>query len=187
MKRFMFLVLLLCLASMAFADTQVIDFEQQAAYTQITNQYAGLTFSNALQLVAPSYDYFDYPPHSGFGVITNDPDDPIGVGLYPNVESVGGWYTDPNGVTVTAYDQYGNVLDMFSGGAVYGSNAWFSVSSAGAPIASITISDDLGDPDGVDSLTVDDLTITTPEPGSLALLGSGLAMALGTLRRKIKA
>ena len=57
--------------------TYTIDFEQLASYTQVTNQYAAqfVLFDNALQLNVPDYNYFDYPPHSGVGVVTNDPDD----------------------------------------------------------------------------------------------------------------
>lgn len=182
---FVVVVMLLCLSSMAFAGTVTINFEQYGAYTQITNQYAGqgISFTNALQLVAPAYDYFDFPPHSGSGVITNDPNDPIEVDFTGHVTSVSGWYADPfDGVTVTAYSASNAVLDVFNGAAVDGSNDQFEVSGGG--IAYITISDVDGNSD---SETVDDLAVTTPEPGSLALLGSGLLMAIGTLRRKIKA
>ena len=180
-------VMLLCLSSMAFAgDVTTIDFEQYSAYTQITNQYAGegVLFTNALQLVAPFYDYFDYPPQSGSGVITNDPNDPIQVNFTGNVLDVSGWYADGDGVTVTAYSASNAVLDVFNGAAVLGSNDQFDVSSTTGPIAYVTISDVGGN---ADSETVDDLTFTVPEPGSLPLLGSGLLMAIGALRRKIKA
>jgi hypothetical protein len=55
---------LLSFSSMAFAETFTINFEEYPEFTQITNQYSGqyATFTNALQLVAPDYDYFDYPP-----------------------------------------------------------------------------------------------------------------------------
>ena len=77
MKKALLPLLVLAFCGFAFAGTQdfLINFEQYPEYTQITNQYAGqyATFTNSLQLVAPYYDYIDYPPHSGNGVITNDP------------------------------------------------------------------------------------------------------------------
>jgi len=59
MKKLLLLLFLVSLSSLAFATTITIDFEQYASYTQITNQYAGVNFTNALQLVAPYYDYFE--------------------------------------------------------------------------------------------------------------------------------
>jgi len=185
MKRLLFLALLLSLSSMAFAGTvTTIGFEDYPGYTQIDNQYAsdGVLFSNALQLVVPSYDYFDYPPHSGNGVITNDPNDPIQVNFtLTSVSDVSGWYVDPDGVIVTAYGSGGTVLDTFNGAGIIGANAQFDVSGVG--IQYITISDIGGNSD---AMTVDDLAVTAPEPGSLALLGSGLLAGLAGVRRKIK-
>src|SRR5271167_5162240 len=104
MNRMLLPLLVLALSAFAFAGSESfsINFEQYPEYTQITNQYAGqyATFTNALQLVAPDYDYIDYPPHSGNGVITNDPNDPIIVDFSTPVMDVSGWYSDPFGVTV---------------------------------------------------------------------------------------
>jgi hypothetical protein len=170
MKTLFLSAVLLSFSSMAFAETFTIDFEQYPEFTQITNQYSGdfVTFTNALQLVAPDYDYFDFPPTSGSGVITNDPNDPIQVNFWAPFQ------------TATGYDGVGDVLDTFDGAPVIGSDLEFIVSSS-SPIAYITISDDDGSPD---SLTVDDLSVTTPEPGSLFLFGSGALGLLGFMRRK---
>ena len=182
-KRLLFLGVALSFSSMAYAGSTTIDFEQYTQFTQITNQYTSdfVTFENALQLVAPDYDYFDLPPHSGSGVITNDPIDPIQVNFLGPVFDVNGWYADPNGITVTAFDAGNNVLDTFNGAIAYGSDAEFSVAS-GTPIAYITISDVGGSPDAE---IVDDLSFTvTPEPGSFLLFGTGLLGLAGVLRRK---
>jgi PEP-CTERM motif len=182
MKKLLVVAVAMAFSSIAYANTFTIDFEQYTEFTQITNQYSAqdATFTNALQLVAPDYDYFDFPPHSGSGVISNDPNDPIVVDFTAPVSFVTGWYADPFGVTVTAFDFDGNVIDVFNGGAVDGSNLEFSVD--GGLISSITISDVGGSPDDE---TVDDLSYAiAPEPSAFLLLGTGLLVLAGVLRRK---
>ncbi len=189
MKKALLPLLVLAFSGFLFAGSQsfTINFEQYPEYTQIDNQYASqyATFSNALQLVAPGYDYVDYPPHSGNGVITNDPNDPIQVNFtnLAGADKVTGWYTDPNGVTVNAYNSKGALLETFNGTPVIGSNLEFSLSNAGGGIAYITISDNGGNPDNE---TVDDLTYEViPEPGSLLIVCSGLLSGVGLLRLKM--
>jgi len=186
MKRALLPTVLLSFSSLAFAGSQTytIDFEQYPEFTQITNQYAAeqVSFTNALQLVAPDYDYFDYPPSSGSGVITNDPNDPLEVLFTPGAVNISGYYSAPDGLVVTAYDGLGNVLATFAGAGTNMANAPFTITSATTGISWIAISAT----DGADSETVDDLTYTTtPEPGTFLLLGSGALGLAGLLRRKL--
>ena len=187
MKKALVPLVVLALSCFAFAGSQSfsINFEQYSGYTQITNQYAadGVTFQNALQLVAPGYDYFDYPPHSGNGVITNDPNNPIIVTFATAMQEVTGWYADPNGITVDAYNVHGQLIGTFNGSAIVGSNLQFSLSStnSGGYISYITISDNGSQPD---SETIDDLFFEVPEPGMLSLICPGLLGAFAMLRRK---
>lgn len=185
MKKILLLLVLLSLSPLALADTFTINFEQYPEFTQIVSQYAAedASFANALQLVAPDYNYFDYPPHSGSGVITNDPNDPIVVFFSTPVTEVSGWYTDGDGMTAVAFDSLGDVLGTFNGAAVSGADSEFTLDPAGH-ISAIVLSDVDGN---ADFLTVDDLSYTeTPEPGSLLLLGTGVLGLVGTMRRKLR-
>jgi hypothetical protein len=184
MKRLLLAAAVLLFGPAAFADSWTINFEQYAAYTQISNQYAaeGVVFTNALQLTAPYYDYFDYPPHSGSGVITNDPGASItasftGPALIYNVS---GWYTDADGITVRAYSAGNVLLETVNGAGVIGSSSEFVLSS-GTAIAYITITDDDGNSD---SETIDDLSFSTPEPGTLVLMGTGILALAWFMRRR---
>ena len=185
MKKFFVLLAMLSFSALAFADTMQysINFEQYPEFTQITNQYSAdqVTFTNALQLVAPDYDNFDYPPHSGSGVITNDPNDPIEVDFSSTVSTVSGWVSAPDGATLTLFGA-GGMIGSFALADTNMSSEEFSVLSD-IPITEITLSAT----DGADSETLDDLQyVTTPEPGSLSLLGSGVLVMAGALRRKLK-
>lgn len=182
-------VLVFAFSASAFAGSITINFEQYSEFTQITNQYDAadnVTFANALQLVAPDYDYYDYPPHSGSGVITNDPNDPLtmtfdaGKGSY----YVSGWFSAPDGIIVTAYDSSKTVVGTAFTGSTNQSNASFTLGDGTDLISYVTFSAT----DGADYLTLDDLSFSpVPEPGMPMLMGTALLAAFGIFiwRRKL--
>ena len=56
----------------SLARATIIDFEGLPSGTMLTNQLAGLTFTNSVVLTAGvSLNEFDFPPHSGTNVINN--------------------------------------------------------------------------------------------------------------------
>lgn len=175
---------LLASAAVAGAST-TIDFEQYASGTQITNQYAsqGITFNNAYELVAPDYNYFGYPPHSGNGVADELPNSPLSMTFSTPQTLVTGYYTSDFDATLTAYDSLGNLVETVDLSSNYGSNSLFTVS--GTDITTIDLN---GSPD---FLTIDDVTFSqsaaTPEPSSLVLLGTGIAGFAGVVRRRFQA
>jgi hypothetical protein len=211
MKKLCFLLVFVMLSAMAFAGSVNMNFNDPG-YTVVTNQYLatdGVNFSNALELTTGDGDIgpgSDYPlPPNGSNVLTNDPADPLTMsmtGTFTNQGALAGnyvysmsfYYTSPIGITVTAFNINGGVLATLVLGANDGASTLATISvpgctgaswSAACTIASITFSDG-GVPD---TLTIGQLTLTdaaTPEPGTLALFGSGLVGLVGFLRRRRK-
>jgi subtilase family serine protease len=207
MKKLAVLLAVLALPMMAFAGSVNVNFTD-AGFTTVTTQYLatdGVSFSNALELTTGDGDIgpgTDYPlPPNGSNVITNDPADPLAMNITSQgalagnyVYSLSGYYTSPIGITITAFNSVGGVLATLVLGANDGVATLFTLSipgctgasfSAACAIASITFSDG-GAPD---TLTLGELTLSdapTPEPGTLALFGSGLVGLVGFLRRRRK-
>lgn len=181
--------LLLYIQPQARADT--IDFEGLADSTILTNQYPGITFTNAIILTAGiSLNEFEFPPHSGVNV-ASDNNGPITIVFSSPVLSFSGYFTYVEPLTLDAFDSLDNQVDsavsaFSSNDALFGDvgsspNEFLQVSSAGG-VSSVMIT---GDPDG-GSFAMDDISFTSaiPEPNSIFLLLSGAALSFG-LRRKL--
>src|ERR1700722_13497991 len=75
------------------AKATLIDFEGLPDSTVVTNQYAGLLFSNAVILTAGfSLNEFEFPPHSGVNVLS-DNGGPISITFDGPVLSFSGFFT----------------------------------------------------------------------------------------------
>ena len=97
--------LLLYIQPQARADT--IDFEGLADSTILTNQYPGITFTNAIILTAGiSLNEFEFPPHSGVNV-ASDNNGPITIVFSSPVLSFSGYFTYVEPLTLDAFDSLG--------------------------------------------------------------------------------
>ncbi len=185
------LLLFLQVPSLAGPVT-VLDFEGFPDSTILTNQYAGLAFTNTIILTAGiSLNEFEFPPHSGVNV-ASDNGGPVSISFDSPVLSFGGYFTYEEPLRLDAFDSSSDFGDsarssFSSNDALFGDpgsspNEFIQVSFA-AGISSVTIT---GDPLG-GSFVMDDVTYTTAdvsEPGSVFLFLSG-AVALFTFRRKL--
>ncbi len=103
----------------------------------------------------------------------------------------------PFSATISAYNSNGTLLfsDTFNqplASCGFGNSCVMFIGMGdlnGANISEILISTDSGDPNFANDLAIDGVTlgygtITVPEPGSLALLGTGLLGFAGMMRRK---
>lgn len=167
-----------------WADTTVINFDGLTDGTSVTNQFSGVTFSNATVLTAGvSLDELEFPPKSGTNVVFDDGGF-MSIDFATPLTSFSGFFTYAEQLTLIGLDGSGNVVDTTlsafdSNLAVSGEpgstpNELLQVSFAGG-ISSVRIE---GDPGGT-SFVLDDATLTTqgavPEPGSFLLLCAGSA------------
>jgi hypothetical protein len=181
--------------SIASAAVVTYGFDTFNDGASLTNQYGGLNFSNAKVLKSGfSLNEFAFPPHSGDGVVFDD-GGPIVIEFNSPVQSVSGHFTYLEGMTLTAYDSHDHLLAMANaayftnladgtGDPGSAANELLSIASAGDLIARVVIrSADEGGSLVLDDLTTISSVTVLPEPGTLALVLSGLAL---TWRRKTK-
>jgi hypothetical protein len=192
------LIGLILAASVVDTSAASIDFEGLPDSTVFTNQYAGLTFANAIVLTASiGLNEFEFPPHSGTNVVS-DNGGPILISFSNPVFSFSGYFTYLEPLTLVAFDAtntqvasatsgFSNNLACLAGPPCSGDpgsspNEFLQVNSPGG-ILSIVIT---GDPMG-GSFVLDDVTYATsvPEPDSIFLLFTGI-LGLPAIRRKLK-
>ena len=169
---------LAALPSPAHAALVTIDFDGFADLEDLTTQIPGLTFSNAQVLtsgaVGGSLNEIDFPPRSDFNVLF-DAYGPITIGFAAPVANFSVYLTRATVVTLSFFDAGANPLGgPFSLNPNLGSNEQFA--SGLAAISSVIIAGDLlGGSFALDDLAFETSDTPMPEPGTLALIGSGLA------------
>jgi hypothetical protein len=176
------LVLLAYAQAYALANPVTINFEGLPDSTVLTNQYPGLTFSNAIILTAGiGLNEFELPPHSGSNVAF-DNNGPIVIAFSASVTSFSGYFTYVEPLALAALDassnQVASAVSAFSSNdALFGDpgsspNEFIQVTFARG-FSSITI---IGDPAG-SSFAMDDIAYTpaVPEPHLVFLTFIGLA------------
>ena len=192
LRHIVLIALLMALPSAVFATTLTIDFESLSDGDGVTNQFPGVTFSNARVLTAgSSLNEFEFPPHSGSNVVFDD-GGPISIGFNSPILSIGGYFTYLTPLMLTAFDAnhivLGSIASAFSsnsGDAGSSPNELLQFSS-GLGISSVIFA---GNPLG-GSFTLDDVTLTSlpqttavQEPATLSLVLIGGAGILRRARR----
>jgi len=179
-------VVLLLGSRSVFADTTVINLEGLSDGTILTNQYPGLSFSDAIVLTAGiSLNEFEFPPHSGVNVVL-DNGGPMSIDFANPVLNFAGYFTYAMPLSIVGFgpsnNQVATATSAFSNNealsGVAGSNPNEFLSLTGSSgISRIQIT---GDPAG-SSFTLDDLTFGTtpvPEPSTILLVLASLVSGL---------
>lgn len=161
-----------------------VNFDSIATGTLITaTMFAGQGIASITNAGDPLYTFLgtQSPPN----YVGTGPDDgwaadiTITFGALQN--EVGFGDAGPNTTTLSAYGATGALLftNTFSSAT---NDYWVLTDNSGANIASIEISSSFI---AIDDVQFQNLSTTTPEPGTLLLIGPGLLMLGGFLRRKL--
>jgi len=171
------------------AVATTIDFESLFDGDLVTNQFPGLTFSNATALTAGiTLNEFEFPPNSGVNVVA-DEGGPISIAFTTPATAVSGFFTYLIPLTLTAFDAANTAVAMdtsdfnsnlvLSGDPMSLPNELLTVAFAGG-ISRVTIEGDpLGGSFALDDLTFTQITTPIPEPSTLLLFVAGIAGLLG--------
>lgn len=166
-------VLLLCPPS---ADAGFIDFESLNDLESVTDHFPGLAFSNTIVLTAGvSLNEFDFPPHSGASVVSDD-GGPITILFSSPALSFSAYFTYVVPLSVEAFDSTNTSVglatsifsanDGFTGEPGSSPNEFLEVSSIAGISRLVITGDDFGG-----SFVIDDVTVKLiPEPGTGTLI-----------------
>ena len=148
------------------AGTIALAFEGFPDSTVLTSQYSGIAFSNAIILSAGvTLNEFEFPPHSGSNV-ASDNGGPVTISFSSVVESVSGYFTHSQPLTIQAFDSSNNMVasaasrfssnEALSGGPGSAASEFLAV-NASVSIAKVVITGATGGT----SFTMDDLTLAS--------------------------
>ena len=179
-------VILLVFASLGVAGEFVIDFEDlPSTYMflgdgeNIGSFYSGVTFGpNVTGLDLSGSTAF--PPHSGSIAVWDPLDLTVTISFDTPQAMVGVWYTSFDLLDFAAYDSSDTLLSSVVAPAnTDGTTGSSDFASLTAPdISSVTLTGSPGDY-VFDDVTFSGNSATTPEPSSLVLLLSAIALLLG--------
>src|SRR3954469_10391595 len=95
-------VVALAIPSTVLATT--INFDSLSDSEAVTNQFAGVTFSNAIALTAGiSLNEFDFPPRSGNNVVSDD-GGAMSITFASPLSNFGGYFTYDHMLTIEAFN-----------------------------------------------------------------------------------
>jgi hypothetical protein len=173
-----------CLSTLpapAAAAPITIDFEDDGFFDlETVTQIGEVTFSNTLLVTDPanggSLNEVDFPPHSGFNVITEF-GGPMTISFLNPVDTFGAFISHAADLTINFYGVGGGLLGAVSSATpTLGSHELFATALTG--ISFLTFTSAIG----AGSFTLDDLSFNTvdgtepiPEPSTLLLVGTGVA------------
>ncbi len=181
----------------ASASPVVYDFESLLDGQQVTNQFAGLNFTQTTALQAGiSLNETEFPPRSGVAVVFDD-GGAITIDFLSPLFSVGAYFNYSDGLSLAVYDSSDNLL--FTASSLFGSNLGLSGDAGSSPNEFIVLADASGRIARLTitgnalggSFTMDDLTTDTgtavPEPPTVALVLGLLSLGAlpgGWMRRR---